>query len=73
MRFVCLAAVVLAGCAPSLSGANERGGQLTNYSAGKTKAFEKADAHCRQYGRVARVSGTGDWLTDTMTFDCVEK
>jgi hypothetical protein len=53
-----------------LTGANERGGIVTDYTGGfeQGEAFKTADAHCRRYGRVARITGTPG---DQMTFDCV--
>ncbi len=61
----------LAACAPTLKGANERGGIIDHVS-GLTRetAFKMADGHCRKYGRVARISGQ-DALQSNMTFDCV--
>lgn len=67
-----LAALALAGCSPSLSAANERGG-LVSHATGlyRGEAFQLADNHCRQFGRAARISGQ-DVITNTMSFDCVQ-
>ena len=71
-KVIAIAALAaLAACSPSMKGANERGGLIGNYQAGTREAFRMADEHCQQHGRKARVSGS-DFLTDTMTFDCVE-
>ncbi len=53
-----VALVTLSACAPGLTGANERGGIVTDYTGGfeQGEAFKTADAHCRRYGRVARIS-----------------
>lgn len=72
--------MLLGGCAPTLSAANQAGGIVGGVRTGKLltdnadQALALADAHCRQYGRVARIrnlgaeSGVGN---DTVTFDCV--
>jgi hypothetical protein len=64
-------AASVAGCAPSIVGANSRGGTIEHVS-GLTKgdAFRQADAHCQKYNRVARISGQNEW-DSSMTFDCV--
>lgn len=64
-----VAAVALTGCAPTLNSANERGGIVENLRPRNVpEAFQLADAHCRQYKRVARISQQTD---DTLVFDCV--
>jgi hypothetical protein len=70
-----LAAVVLAGCAadPKLIAGNEAGGLVNHAVYGSEqpeRAFAIADAHCHQYGKVARISGR-DEPSETMSFDCV--
>jgi len=66
-----LMALAMAGCAPSLSGANQAGGIIEHSTAGnRDQAFAIANDHCKQFGRIARISGT-DVLDSTMTFDCV--
>jgi hypothetical protein len=62
-------AFALIGCAPTLSGANERGGIVENLRPRNVAdAFNVADTHCKQHGRVARISQQTE---DTLTFDCV--
>jgi hypothetical protein len=61
----------ISGCAPTLTGANEAGGMVSHVTGlRQTEAFNVADAHCHQFGKVARISGT-DALNSTMSFDCV--
>ena len=66
--------LLLAACAPSLEGANERGGIIRHTQAGLNMgaAFTMANDHCQKYGRVAQITGTDGW-TDTVSFNCVEK
>jgi len=53
-----------------LSGADENGGTVNLVTQiGMDSAVEKANAHCHQYDRVARVTGT-DEQSSTMTFVC---
>lgn len=63
----------IAGCAPAVVAANDRGGDI-EHVIGLTKAdaFKKANDHCRQYGRVAQISGY-DELGSSMTFNCVDR
>ena len=71
MKYAVLASVVLAGCSPSLVGANEAGGVVgSNFNMGRSKALALADAHCRKYGKVARVNGQNE-IRNSTTFDCV--
>ena len=65
-------AIGLAGCAsPTLSGGNQAGGIISHTTdATHAEAFELANAHCKQFGKIARISGT-DLLSSSMTFDCV--
>jgi len=70
-----LGAVVLTGCAadPKLVAGNEAGGLVTHAVYGSEqpeRAFAVADAHCHQYGKIARISGRNE-PTETMSFDCV--
>ncbi len=62
----------VSGCAPELGGANERGG-FVNRATGPndSDAFNLANYHCKQYGRVARITKM-DVPSDIMTFDCVQ-
>jgi hypothetical protein len=70
-----LAAGVLTGCAadPRLIAGNEAGGLVDHAVYGSEQpemAFAIADAHCHQFGKVARISGR-DEHSETMSFDCV--
>ena len=50
---------------------NERGGIVEHVTgATEAKAFSIADAHCHEYGRVARVSGL-DFVYNRLMFDCI--
>jgi hypothetical protein len=63
---------LLSGClTPNLHMATEQGGVLTRV-AGPTRdeALRIAEAHCRQYGRVVRITQT-DTLNSSITFQCV--
>lgn len=73
MRYVLLLGLLtLAGCAPTLTGANERGGMISHVGGwNRDDAFKLADGHCKQFGRTARVSQL-DALESIMTFDCVQ-
>ena len=67
-----LLCAALAGCSYTtyLSGADENGGTVNMVTqVSKDSAMEKANAHCRQYNRVARVTGT-DPASNTLTFSC---
>lgn len=74
MKLIIAGAVLalgLSGCAPTMESANEVGGQIkVGTGLNKAAAFKKADDHCRQYGKAARISGENIW-DSTMTFDCV--
>lgn len=71
MRAVVLSFLALAGCAPSLVGANEAGGVVgSNFNMSRSKALSLADKHCKQYGKVARISGQNE-VRNSTTFDCV--
>lgn len=67
-----LTALVVGGCAPSLSGANETGGILDHVAGmNRDQAFSQAQAHCARYGKIAHITNTDVWGS-TMTFDCVK-
>jgi hypothetical protein len=56
---IALALLSLAACrAPAFEGANERGGIVRVWHGTTEEAFNLADAHCRRYGRAARVTNT---------------
>jgi len=73
MRFAALLlCAVLAGCSYTtyLSGADENGGTVNMVTQlNKDDAIEKANAHCAQYHKAARVVGT-DPQSSTLTFSC---
>lgn len=73
MRFAILPLALLAGCAPSLVGANEAGGIVNaNFNMGQGKALALAQAHCQKYGKIARVSGQNE-IRNNVTFECVSR
>lgn len=67
-----IASIILSGCGPTISGGNSRGGTM-DHVIGLTKgaAFDKADAACKEFGRVARVSQY-DVIGSTLNYDCVD-
>jgi hypothetical protein len=70
MKFMVLLAVLLAGCGTTrVDAGNERGGTINGVGASDARILDVADAHCRRYGRVGRLSG----LTPPRTyhFECV--
>ena len=72
LLLVLLLSIPLAGCSYTtyLSGADENGGTVNLVAQiGMDSAVEKANAHCHQYNRVARVTGT-DQQSSSMTFVC---
>lgn len=66
-----IAVVCLAGCSARLEGATERGGLVGFSFSNSRSAVATADAHCRQYGRVAEIVGPGA-LAAQLVFRCVE-
>lgn len=67
---IILVALMLTSCASTLDGATERGGTVTN-ARDMSDAFDVANDHCKQYGLVARVTGTDD-VANTLRFDCIK-
>lgn len=68
---ILLALVTLSGCAPTLVASNSAGGIVGHISnVNRAQGFALADAHCKEQGKVARISGQ-DWVYNTMPFDCV--
>lgn len=64
-------ALALAGCTPTLTAANQRGGIVENLRPRNVpEAFKAADDHCKKFGRAARVSQQTE---DTLVFDCVAR
>ena len=49
---------------------NEAGGMVGSFTAGKAKAFEMAQEHCKKFDKTARMTKASKW-DDTATFDCV--
>ena len=69
---VLLLAAVLTGCSYTtyISGADENGGTVNLVTQLNTdNAIEKANAHCAQYHKTARVIGT-DQASSTLRFSC---
>lgn len=63
--------IVLSGCAPSLSGANEKGGIVEHViGLNREDAFKTANEHCKTFGRVAKVTEQNT-LASTLVFECV--
>jgi hypothetical protein len=75
---VLLSGLSVAGCAPSLEGAGERGGVIryTQLQLGRSIGEVPAmtDKYCGQFGRSAHIAGEhlGWFWSDTVTFDCVD-
>lgn len=67
---ICL---LLAGClSPKLEAGNEAGGIVGGVGDANTaQSFSVADAHCKGFGKAARVSNKNTW-NNTITFDCVK-
>lgn len=64
--------VALTGCSytTTLSGADENGGTVNMVTQlNKDSAVEKANAHCAQYHKTARVTAT-DPQSNSLTFIC---
>jgi hypothetical protein len=70
MRIIAvLAALVLVACgSPRIEGGNEAGGIVSFGGSNQREAFAAADAHCRRYGKVARMIGVSEPVT--LLFDC---
>lgn len=64
----------LVGCAPSLDAFNERGGVIRHTQMGTNMqgVLALADQHCKQFDRVAQITGTDVALSDTVSFNCIE-
>ena len=63
--------IILSGCAPSLSGANEKGGIVEHViGLNREDAFKTANEHCKSFGRVAKVTEQNT-LASTLVFECV--
>ena len=66
-----IATICLAGCSAKLEGVTERGGLVGFPYSNTSSAVAVADAHCRQYGRVAEIVGPGT-LAAQLVFRCVD-
>ena len=65
------AALLLAGCAPSLTSINDTGGIVTRVRDTTVKeALLLANAECQKTGKVAKLTGR-DMLAGTITYECV--
>lgn len=70
---ICVPLLLAAGCAPTVSGANERGGIVEHVvGLNRAEAMKEADAHCAQFKRVAKVTEQNT-LASTLVFECVER
>lgn len=61
--------LLLAGCAPTLLGSNERGGLIQENGLSTTAAFTLAESHCQKYGTHAVITDT-DTLNSRVSFEC---
>lgn len=71
---IVLSLILLSGCAQNLIYGNEAGGMVSagdNVLESRAGAMAIADANCKKYGKVARVSGQ-DPMAGTLSFDCVK-
>jgi hypothetical protein len=72
---ICLAALVLAGCAPPrILGSNENGVIVAMGGRSEQEAVAVAEQHCRRFGRVARpaaASAGSAGASPAILFDCV--
>lgn len=66
---IVFAAAAISGCVTKVIG-NEAGGMIDVGTGLVSTAFAKANTHCQQFGKVARVSSTS-LLGDMINFDCV--
>jgi hypothetical protein len=66
------AALLLAGCAPSLVSSNSAGGTISlgGVVQEQRNGMKVADAECAKYGKVAVNKGM-NIFTDTMRYECV--
>ncbi len=70
MKHLLLTAFLLLGACSDLAG-NEKGGIISNANINGS-TFREADAHCRQYGKLASVRQTMDtFATRGIVFDCI--
>lgn len=67
-----IAALMLAGCSPTLVSGNEAGGivGMNAMMSGQSKAMETANTECKKYGKVAKPAGVNE-IRNSMRYDCV--
>jgi hypothetical protein len=72
MRYMILASLLLAGCAPHAVATNSAGGvvKITGMLNGQAKGMQFADAECKKYGKVARYVGVNE-IRGTLRYECV--
>jgi hypothetical protein len=77
MRYVLLVAIAaaLAGCGDTIAG-NDTGGtiEVDPWATSAAKSFPKAEKHCAQYGKRAKIMSSQSATSisyATMTFECV--
>lgn len=69
-----IVALMLAGCAPKLAGANGSGGQVKwAMPTTANRTFALAQAHCAQFGKDARMAGGDLMIAKVARFECVAK
>jgi hypothetical protein len=67
-----LPVLLLAGCAPRLSFANEAGGVVSTVGvAGNDRAYALARENCAKYGSIARMTSR-ERISATQHFECVK-
>lgn len=71
MRLIALA-LLLAACSGGHNDVtgNELGGTMPWFATNERAAFQAADAHCKQYGRSARITQIIPYAGGTVTFAC---
>jgi hypothetical protein len=73
MRNLCLLLLIALGGCSYLTGADENGGTVNLVTElTKDRAIEMAKDHCREYGRVARIT-VSDRQSNTLSFVCQQK
>lgn len=66
---IVILALAVSGCAPKLAFSNEAGGVISRKGSTQ-QGYELAEAHCAQFGKRARITGS-DILYSTTRFECV--
>lgn len=64
--------LLLAGCSGGHNDVtgNELGGTMAWHMTNEKLAFQAADAHCRKYGRAARITQIAPYAGGSVTFNC---